>query len=87
MKVADHGCCGTAEKDVDVMNACRLQQLRSTVGRPVWMKGPSLPAISPPAIEQVTPISLNTSVFRLSRPACHAERVAPNSRLGESFWR
>lgn len=34
------------------------------------MKGPSLPAMRPPAMERVTPSSLNTSVFRPSSPAC-----------------
>ena len=37
----------------------------------MWMKGPSLPAMSPPAMEHVTPTSLHTSVFRLSSPARH----------------
>lgn len=35
---------------------------------PAWMKGPSFPAISPPAMDKVTLNIFTTKVFRLSRP-------------------
>lgn len=52
------------------------------------MKGPSLPAIKPPAMERVRLASLQTSVFRDSSPARHfssssASPLPPANLLAE----
>ena len=54
--------CATMQRDRAVRGAS-----------PVWMKGPSLPAMRPPAMDKQTPTSLHTSVRRLSSPAMHTD--------------